>query len=111
MGAGQLGEWHGAKLPQLAESLARCNELSGGKPVILALFMYDFGGGRPMPLDMMELQCETARRWLHEGRIVGIVFVPSYVRNDPAAADAVSWTREWIEEVGDEPLQARGDGY
>jgi len=99
-----LAEWHGAKLPQLEESLARCNELSGGKPVILCLYLHDFGGGRPMPLDMMELQCETARRWLHEGRIIGIVFAPSFVRSHEQDAEVVEWTRQWIERVGDEPL-------
>ena len=99
-----LAEWHAAKLPQLEESLARCNELSGGKPVILCLYLHDFGGGRPMPLDMMELQCETARRWLHEGRIIGIVFSPSLVRDNEQAAEAVAWARQWIERVGDEPL-------
>jgi len=99
-----LAEWHGAKLPQLEESLARCNELSGGKPVILCLYLHDFGGGRPMPLDMMELQCETARRWLHEGRIMGVVFAPSFVRNDAQDTEAVEWARQWIERVGHEPL-------
>ncbi len=99
-----LAEWHGANLPQLEESLTRCDELSGGKPVILCLYLHDFGGGRPMPLDLMELQCETARRWLHEGRINGIVFSPSFVRNNRQDAEAVEWIRRWIQRVGDEPL-------
>ena len=66
---------------------------------MLGLYLYDYGDGRRMPKDLMELQCETARRLAHAGRIQGIVFLS--IDND---ADAVNWMADWIKRVGDEPV-------
>ena len=48
------------------------------------------------------MQCETALRWLHAGRIEGMIFLASCICD--MELQTVEWTREWIASVGDEML-------
>jgi hypothetical protein len=91
-----LWTWRAQEVLDLDANFARCEALAPGKPIVLGLYMYDYGEGKPMPLDLMERQCETALKWLREGRIVGIVFLS--ITDEPAALE---WTRRWIERVED----------
>jgi hypothetical protein len=86
-----LWTWRAEDLRDLETNLARCEALAPNKPVVLGLYMYDYGEGRPMRLDLMELQCATGLKWLKEGRIAGMVFLS--ITNEPAALE---WTRSWI---------------
>lgn len=69
---------------------------------ILGCYMWDYGQKRPMPLDLMEMQCEMGLRWLREGRIEGMIFLASCICD--LEIEAVEWTRRWIAKVGDEHL-------
>jgi hypothetical protein len=100
-----LWVWHARDLPRLDEYLDHCNELSGGKPVILGLYLHDWGDKRQMPLDLMEFQCERARQYLQQKRIIGAVFLATSVLD--VGLPAVAWTREWFTRVRDEEV---GDG-
>ena len=64
--------------------------------------MYDYGLHIPMPLEAMQMQCETALRWLREGRIEGMIFLASCICD--LELETVEWAREWIARVGDEEL-------
>lgn len=97
-----LWVWHARDLPKLDEYLDRCAILSGDKPIILGLYMYDWGDRRPMPLDMMEFQCEKAREFIKAGRIIGAVFLASSILD--VGLTATSWAREWIQQVGHDQL-------
>ena len=66
--------------------------------------MWDFGIGKPMPLERMKKQCELALRWLQEGRIEGMIFLATNICD--LDLEAVNWTRRWIAEVGDQQLGA-----
>jgi hypothetical protein len=58
--------------------------------------------GRPMPLDLMELQCSLGLKWLKEGRVSDLVILSNthLDRGIPSA----SWMREWIKKHGEEKL-------
>jgi hypothetical protein len=64
--------------------------------------MWDYGAQRPMPIPAMRRQCELGLRWLHEGRIEGMIFLASCICD--LGLDAVEWTRAWIAEVADQPV-------
>lgn len=40
-------------------------------------------------------------RWLHQGRIEGIIIYGTVL---DVAGDAVEWTREWVRKVGDDKV-------
>lgn len=89
-----LWTWHARDLPDLEPNLSRCEGLAPDKPIVLGAYMYDYGDGQPMPLDLMERQCETALRWLEQGRIAGLVFLS--ITNE---LTALEWTRAWIAQL------------
>ena len=86
----------------MEDNFARLEELFPQPGKILGLYMWDFGETRPMPVDLMQLQCEAGLRWLREGRLEGMAFIASCVAD--LGLPAVEWTKRWIEEVGDEGL-------
>lgn len=94
--------WHGSDLPNLQNYVDRCREVSGGKPMILGLYLYNFGERRPMTVEQMEAQLAVARELLLSGECEGICLLASSILD--VGLDSVEWTRRWIEQYGDEPI-------
>lgn len=95
-----LWTWHAKDIPQMEENLARVERLAPGKPIVLGLYLYDYGGNRRMPPDLLRRQCETALKLARAGRIQGIVFLA--INND---AEAVGWAANWVKEAGAQRLR------
>jgi hypothetical protein len=66
---------------------------------VVGLYLYDYGEGRRMPMDLLELQCETALSLLSDGQVQGLVFLT--IVND---VETVEWSARWIERVGDRKI-------
>lgn len=94
--------WHARDIPSIEAYVAECERRYPGKPIVLGLYLYDYGEGRRMPMDLLRQQCATGLRLAHEGRVAGLVFLT--INND---AEAVTWTKGWIDHVGDQPLGSR----
>ena len=94
--------WHAEDLTALEENFARLESLHPDVPKIQGLYMWDFGGRRPVPVDLMERQAELGLQWLKQGRIQEMIFIASCVAD--LGLDAVEWTRQWIARIGDERL-------
>ena len=94
--------WHGRDLPALAEQAERCYALSGGKPMIVGLYFYNFGEGRPLTNAEMRGQLETGLELVRAGRCRGLCFLSSSIMD--VGLESVEWTRQWIAEHGDDPL-------
>jgi len=90
-----LWTWRAQDVLDLEANFDRCAVLAPGKPIVLGLYMYDYGENRPMPLHLMERQCEAGLKWLKQGRIAGMVFLS--ITSEPKALE---WTRAWIAQVG-----------
>ncbi|MCX5757164.1 MAG: exo-alpha-sialidase [Candidatus Hydrogenedentes bacterium] len=90
-----LAEWHAKNLPDLEKQVLRCRKEYPDKPILLCLYLYDYGENRRMPLDLLEGQCRTALKLAHSGDIVGMV--PLTITND---VETVSWFAKWVNAVG-----------
>jgi hypothetical protein len=90
-----LWTWHAKDIVDIEKNVALCEQAYPGKPIVLGLYLYDYGGGGRIPPSLLKQQCETALALAHAGRIKGIVFLT--INNDPGA---VTWTANWIKEVG-----------
>jgi hypothetical protein len=99
-----LWSWRSADLKALEANLARLEALAPGKPIMLGCYMWDFGAGRPIPLEAMRRQCELGLQWLKAGRIDGMVFLGTPVCD--LGLETVEWARRWIAEVGEQRLPA-----
>jgi hypothetical protein len=100
--------WNAADLADLDKNFERLEKAVGSKRKILGCYMWDFGAGKPIPLDTMKKQCESGLKWLKEGRIDGMIFLSSVICD--MELEAVEWTRKWIAEVGDQPLARKTSG-
>jgi hypothetical protein len=94
--------WHARDLPRLSEHLERCNQLSGGKPTVVGLYLYDFGENRRMSVDQMRDQVDTGLRLVAGGECEGLCFLSSSVMD--IGLETVEWTRKWISRHGDDSL-------
>ncbi len=95
--------WYAANLTQLEANYEKLREIVGpNKPILMGCYMWDYGGALPMPLDLMEYQLEVYRKWLHEGKIDGIIFCSNCIAD--LELKAVDYTKAWIQEHGAEVL-------
>jgi hypothetical protein len=94
-----LWTWKPADLVNLESNLQKLEKLAPRARKMLGCFLVDYTEKKSTPLPAMELQCERGLRWLRQGRIEGIIFLGNTVMD--LGFEAVDWTREWIEKVGD----------
>jgi hypothetical protein len=91
-----LPEWHANKVGEFEKHVAYLEEKFPDKPIILCLYLYDYGNGRRIPQKFLEQQFDIALKLALQRRIIGIEMTT--INND---AEAVSWTRDWIRRHGD----------
>lgn len=93
--------WQAKEIENLEQNFERAEKLSPSCRKVLGCYMYDYGEGKPMPVSLMEKQCQLGLQWLRQGRIEGMIFLCSCICD--LGLEAVEWTREWIQEVGEKP--------
>ena len=96
-----LPEWHGDRLGDMEKHVAHCEQRYPGKPINYCTYLYDYGAGKRLSVQLLKTQFETGLRLLHEGRVNGIEITT--ITNDP---EALEWTANWIEKVGDQRIGA-----
>ena len=89
-------------LESLEDGLAGLEKAAPNARKMLGCCMWDFDGGKPMPLALMQKQCRVGLEALRAKRIEGIVFRASPLCDLNLAA--VEWTRSWIREVGNNAI-------
>lgn len=92
--------WAVEDAAQLEEYVAHTQQLGPGKPIIACLYMYNYGGKIPITDQIMDSQFSTALSLLKAGKVFGIE-VTLHGAENPSA---VKWLRQWVEQVGNEPL-------
>ncbi len=93
-----LWTWNSDDLGDLEMNLSRLEELSPGPRNILGCYFWDYPNAKPVPLELMQRQCETGLNWLLEGRLDGMIFLGNTMGD--FGFESVEWTREWIRNVG-----------
>ncbi len=94
--------WNTPSVPHMEEHLDALDKLAPTKPKHLGLYLWDYPQAKPISLDLVKFQSETALKLLKQGRIEGISIVASCICD--LEIEAVEWTREWIARVGGEEL-------
>ena len=96
--------WLASGLPRLERNIERLREVAPNQQRMLGCYLWDYGAGAPMPMDMMKFQCERGLKWLQDGTIDGMIFLASCICD--LGIDTVEWARSWIKEVGPTMLRA-----
>jgi hypothetical protein len=111
-----LWTWKSEELRDLEKNLILLESM---KPkncrIALGIYLWDYTGvdpvkkddptyrwGKPVPLDLMELQCSLGLKWLKEGRVSDIVILGN--SHLDIGINTAPWMREWIKKHGDEKL-------
>ena len=111
-----LWTWKSEELRDLEKNLTL---FESNKPkncrIALGIYLWDYTGvdpvkkddptylwGKPVPLDLMELQCSLGLKWLKEGRISDIVILGN--THLDIGINTAPWMREWIKKHGEENL-------
>ncbi|MBX7258683.1 MAG: DUF1080 domain-containing protein, partial [Candidatus Hydrogenedentes bacterium] len=97
-----LWTWHARDLPALAENVAYCHAQWPDKPIVVGLYLHDYGDGRSIPNDLLSQQNETALKLMREKSVQGIVYLT--IDNEP---EAVSKTADWIRQQTGQPASER----
>jgi hypothetical protein len=90
--------WTADDLAKLPENFAKYQEIVPNKRTLLGIYMWDFGLSKPLPMDLMKMQCDTALKWLKDGTIEGMIFLASNICD--MKIEAVEWSKRWIAEHG-----------
>ena len=89
-------------LQDLESNFEKLKQMIPEKQIWLGCYMWDFGNNKPMPKARMKKQCRLGLKWLRQGCIEGMIFLGTNICD--LNLETVEWTRQWIAQVGDEPL-------
>jgi hypothetical protein len=91
--------WKGKDLDSLEEGFGKCEQAIPNARKVLGCYMWDYGDRKPLPVSLMQRQCDLGLDWLRKGRIDGLIFLASCICD--LNLESVEWTRNWIRKVGD----------
>jgi len=94
--------WTADDLARLPENFAKYRAIAPKKRTLLGIYMWDFGKSKPLPMDLMRMQCETGLRWLKDDTIEGMIFLATNICD--LDIEAVKWSKQWIAEHGKEKI-------
>lgn len=92
------------RLRNLERYLGQLEAMCPGPRKAIGCDFWDFQNKAAVPMPLMEMQCELCRKWIKEGRISDMIFLANTVMD--VGLENVEWTRQWIQDVADEPLAA-----
>lgn len=94
--------WTGENLAKLRDNFRRARALAPGKKILMGIYMWDFGGKKPLEMTFMRSQLDVAHELYHAHLVDGFIFhcTPLVNKNPPIAA--VEYARGWIARHGDE---------
>ncbi len=98
-----LWTWNSDEIPLLEDNLAALEKITPQKArIALGLYIWDFHNRKPVPRDLMQLQCETGLKWLKAKRIQEMIFLGNMVLD--VGLPSAEFARQWIAQVGSQSL-------
>jgi hypothetical protein len=94
--------WTGKNLNKLRENFARYRALAPDKDTLLGIYMWDFGGKKPLDSDFMRKQLDIAHELYMKREVNGFIFHCTPLVNKKPAIEAVEYARRWIAEHADD---------
>jgi len=94
--------WKPEDLVHLESNLAKVKEVAPHLKVILGCYLVDFTRKISIPIPAVQRQCDLGLEYLKQKRLEGMMFLGNGVMD--LGFEAVEWTRQWIQKVGDTRL-------
>jgi hypothetical protein len=84
------------------EYIDKLDEISGKKPILYCLYVYDFGTNKFITRAEMQKQLDIAEKLLHEGRITGCMLLGTCLFD--LGWEPVKCMYEWIDRAGNDKV-------
>ena len=97
-----LWTWKASDLVHLEENFEKLKKLAPAASKVMGCYLWDYGEKKPIPVSLMERQCELGLKWLKSGKVDEMIFLSNNVVD--LGLESVEWTRNWIRQVGDQKL-------
>ena len=95
--------WNGKNLGTMENQVRKCRAFIGEeKSMLLGIYMWDWGAGKPIPPDAMRRQLDLARKFLNEGTVSGLIFHSNL--NCDIGDLSTEISRQWIAEHANEHI-------
>lgn len=94
--------WDGVDISKLRSNFETYRKFLPDKPTLLGIYMWDFGGCKPLSAEAMKTQLAFALEKFKAGEIKGVIFhcTPLVNKN----LESVELCRQWLQENGDIPV-------
>ena len=98
-----LWTWNSEEIPELEANLAALEKLAPKHArIALGFYLWDFENRKPVPVELMQHQCDLGLKWLREGRIHDLIFLANTMLD--VGMPSAEFSREWIKKNGGEKL-------
>ena len=98
-----LWTWSSEELKTLDQSLAGLEKIAPKSArIALGMYVWDFDGKKPVPLDLMKHQCDRALEWIKQKRIHEIIVLGNTGLD--LGLPSAEYVRDWIGQVADQPI-------
>jgi len=91
--------WDADDLNALEHNFRRYREIIPDKPTLLGIYMWDFGGAKPITMELMKVQLSFALEKFKRRQIDGMIFHCTPLCD--LGLEAVEYSKRWIAEHGD----------
>ena len=95
--------WTGKDVMKLRENFQTYRRIVPKKKTLMGLYMWDFGGKKPIDMDFMKYQLDYALELFRKGEIEGTIFHCTPLCNKNL--EAVEYAKKWIAETAMETVQ------
>lgn len=94
--------WNGRDLFNLDLNFEKLVELTPGKRRLAGLYMWNYGEEKPLTREQMDIQFDRYYKMMKNRTIEGVVLCSNCIAD--IGIEAVEWTKQWLDEIGDEAL-------
>ena len=91
--------WDAVDLTAVETNFTKYREIMPDKPTLLGIYMWDFGGNRPITMELMKHQLDFALEQFKKSQIEGMIFHCTPLCD--LGLEAVEYSKKWIAEYGD----------
>jgi hypothetical protein len=91
--------WHAADIDRYPAYLARIAELSGGKPQLACIYLFDFGNSKQLSYQQMQRQLDVAESLVREERVLRICILGTCMMDLDWEANRCFY--DWLDRMGD----------
>ncbi len=91
--------WHADDIDGIPDVMDRFCKISGNKPIMLCLYVYDFGAGKHISRDLMKRHLDVAESLMVKQQVTGLCICGTCMMDLDWEANHVLF--DWLEERGD----------